>query len=152
MNWTAAAFAFFAAGAALAIVTGRRPSLCRQIAHVFALCGACALGLAGVAGFGEAVTWEIPSLLPPSGLVLGLDRLSSFFLLLIALGAAPASVYALEYTRDYERSHSMAAIGCAFNVFLAAMALVVMAQNVLTFLVSWELMSLASYFLVMTDH
>ena len=43
-------------------------------------------------------------------------------------------------------------MGFAFNVFIAAMILVPLARNVLTFLVLWELMSLASYFLVITEH
>src|SRR5262249_4762393 len=36
-------------------------------------------------------------------------------------------------------------------VFVASMILVVLARNALTFLVFWEIMSLASYFLVMTE-
>jgi hydrogenase-4 component B len=43
-------------------------------------------------------------------------------------------------------------MGFAFNVFIAAMVLVALARNVLTFLFLWEAMSLASYFLVMTEH
>lgn len=42
-------------------------------------------------------------------------------------------------------------MGLGFNAFLAGMVLVVLARNVLTFLVMWEAMSLASYFLVMTE-
>jgi hydrogenase-4 component B len=38
------------------------------------------------------------------------------------------------------------------NLFLLTMTLVVLADNVLTFLLLWEAMSLASYFLVMTEH
>ena len=153
LSWAPLAFAIFAAGAVLALLTSRKPSLCRMMSHGFALCGVCALALAGITGFREEpVTWLIAGVLPPAGLALGLDRMGSFFLILIGVGAAPAAVYAFAYTRDYEGRHSMAAMGCAFNVFLAAMASVVMAQNVLTFLVSWELMSIASYFLVMTDH
>ena len=43
-------------------------------------------------------------------------------------------------------------MGFAFNVFVAAMILVPLARNVLTFLALWEVMSLASYFLVITEH
>ena len=37
------------------------------------------------------------------------------------------------------------------NIFLLSMSLVVMASNVLTFLVLWEAMSIASYFLVISE-
>ena len=39
-----------------------------------------------------------------------------------------------------------------FNLFLLAMSLVSLADNVLTFLLMWEGMSLTSYFLVITEH
>jgi hydrogenase-4 component B len=42
-------------------------------------------------------------------------------------------------------------MGAALNLFLASMVLVVMARNAMTFLALWEAMSLASYFLVMTE-
>jgi hydrogenase-4 component B len=105
-------------------------------------------GIAGLGGWSFDVV--VPAILPiGGGLALGLDRLSAFFLVIIGAGVAPAAFYAVGYTR-HQRS-SGAALGAAFNVFIAAMALVVLARNVLTFLVAWEAMSLASYFLVMTD-
>src|SRR2546422_10473369 len=41
--------------------------------------------------------------------------------------------------------------GLMFNVFLLGMSLVACAGNIFTFVLAWELMSLASYFLVMTE-
>src|SRR5204862_6620245 len=83
------------------------------------------------------------------GLSLGLDRLSAFFLLIISVGAFPATLYAIGYTRHYK--DKLALMAFMLNVFIPAMMLVVLARNVLTFLVFWEAMSLASYFLVMTE-
>src|SRR5262249_22330976 len=45
----------------------------------------------------------------------------------------------------------LAGLGVAYNAFLAAMVLVPLAANLFTFLMVWELMSLASYFLVVAD-
>src|SRR5439155_23526454 len=84
------------------------------------------------------------------GLALGLDRLSAFFLLIIAVGAFPSTVYAIGYTRHYKEKQ--ASLAFMLNIFVPAMMLVVLARNVLTFLIFWEAMSLASYFLVMTEH
>jgi hydrogenase-4 component B len=92
----------------------------------------------------------LPGILPlAGGLALGLDRLSAFFLLIIAAGVIPSALYAIGYTRHYKEQQ--ASMGFMLNVFVPAMMLVVLARNVLTFLVFWEVMSLASYFLVMTD-
>src|SRR3972149_8506908 len=112
--------------------------------------GAFALGLAGLVGGSLQLT--IPDLLPIGGAALGVDRLSAFFVVVIAAGAIPAALYALGYTREYAGKHSLGGMGFAFNVFIAAMVLVALARNVLTFLFLWEAMSLASYFLVITEH
>lgn len=146
--------ACFALGAVGALVTARQPNVSRVVGHGFALLGAVgafALGAAGLAG-GSFSLW-IPELLPlGGGVALAQDRLSAFFILVIAVGAIPASLYALDYTREYVGKHSLAGIGVAFNLFLATMILVTLARNVLTFLFLWEAMSLASYFLVMTEN
>ncbi len=143
----------FGAGAFLALVTARSPRLSRVLGHGLALAGSgCALVLAVVGLMGGTLSWVSADLLPPAGVALGLDRLSAFFVLVIAAGAAPAALYALGYTREYEGRHSLAWLGFTFNLFLMAMVLVVLARNVLTFLILWEAMSLASYFLVMTEH
>src|SRR6266498_3161730 len=145
--------ACFGAGALGALVTARSPTLARIVGHGAALIGAMAalaFGLAGLAGGGMQL--NLPDLLPIGGAAFGLDRLSAFFVVVIAAGAIPASLYAIGYTREYAGKHSLAGMGFAFNVFVVAMILVPLARNVLTFLVLWELMSLASYFLVITEH
>jgi len=55
--------------------------------------GAAALGLHGM--FGGAFTLQVGWLVPLGGLQLTLDPLAGFFLLVIAVGVAPASVYAI---------------------------------------------------------
>ena len=144
--------ACFSAGACGALVTARSPTLARIVGHGGALLGAVAaliFGLAGLAG-GNMVL-NVPDLLPIGGAAFGLDRLSAFFIVVIAVGAIPPALYAMGYTREYTGKHSLAGMGFAFNAFVAAMFLVPLARNVLTFLALWELMSLASYFLVMTE-
>ncbi|WP_337287719.1 hydrogenase 4 subunit B [Candidatus Methylomirabilis sp.] len=144
--------ACFGVGAAGALLTAPWPRMSRLVGHACALVGAIgalALGAAGLAGGALGVI--IPALLPIGGFSLGIDRLSAFFVLVIAVAAIPSALYAIAYTRAYEGRRSLAGMGCGFNAFLAGMVLVVLARNVLTFLVMWEAMSLASYFLVMTE-
>src|SRR5207249_2181844 len=68
---------------------------------------------------------------------------------LIGAVTVPVSVYGIGYTAS--RREGLGRLGCAYNAFLVAMTLVPLAGNVLTFLIAWELMSLASYFLVVAD-
>ena len=141
----------FAGGAISALIFARRRDTCAQVVHGFAICGAAVMLVLAIAGLlGGTFDFAIPQLLPlAGGLALGLDRLSAFFLLVIAVGVIPCAVYAVGYTRRY--THGQASMGFALNVFVPAMMLVVLARNVVTFLVFWEMMSLSSYFLVMTE-
>ena len=146
-------FACFSAGAIGALVTARSPTLARVVGHGCALVGGIAAFAFGVAGLaGGSMELNVPDLLPIGGAAFGVDRLSAFFVVVITVSAIPAALYAIGYTREYAGKHSLAAMAFAFNVFVAAMILVLLARNVLTFLVLWELMSLASYFLVITEH
>ncbi len=142
----------FGAGAVGAVLAAHRPRVSRWAGHAGALIGAMATFALGVAGLtGGTLDVMLPTILPVGGLSLGMDRLSAFFVLVIAVAAVPSAVYAITYTHAYEGKSSLAGMGLGFNAFLAGMVLVVLARNVLTFLVMWETMSLASYFLVMTE-
>jgi len=102
--------------------------------------GATLGGLYGMAGSGWS--WQAPWPLPLGGIELAMDPLAGFFLALIGLTTIPVALYAIGYTHGHPRGV------LAFNAFIAAMGLVPLAANVLTFLLAWELMSLASYVLV----
>ena len=111
-----------------------------------------ALG-ATVIATGVPFTLFVPELLPlGGGLALRLDSLGAFFLVVIGVGALPAALYGVGYTAVYEDGRaSLRLLGVMFNLFLLTMSLVTLADNVLTFLLMWEGMSLTSYFLVMTE-
>jgi hydrogenase-4 component B len=145
----------FAIGAVGSLLTARSKRAARIVGCTMAMIGAaCALAVGLLGLTGATFQINLPQLLPvvPGGIAFGLDRLSAFFVVIVAVGAIPASLYALGYTREHERDHSLAGMGAALNLFIAAMLLVPLARNVLTFLLLWEGMSLASYFLVMTEH
>jgi formate hydrogenlyase subunit 3/multisubunit Na+/H+ antiporter MnhD subunit len=99
----------------------------------------------------EVQRMVLPIGLPTVGCHLRLDALSAFFLALIGLGGAGASVFALGYARH--ESHPERVLPF-YPVFLAGMVLVVLADDAFSFLFAWELMSLSSWALVMAhrDH
>src|SRR5262245_14515486 len=142
----------FAGGAMSALVFSRQYDLCRRMTNGLVFGGSLLVLVLSIVGLlGGSFQLLVPGILPlAGGLALGLDRISAFFLLIIAAGVAPSALYATSYTRHYEKKQ--ASMGFMLNVFVPAMMLVVLARNVLTFLVFWEAMSLASYFLVMTEN
>src|SRR5207237_6970799 len=96
-----------------------------------------------------AATLALPIGLPWLGAHFRLDALSAFFLVVANLGGAAASLYGLGYGRHEE---APARVLPFFPAFLAAMNLVLVADDAFTFLFSWEVMSLASWALVMAHH
>lgn len=94
-------------------------------------------------------TVALPLGLPWIGAQFRLDALSTFFLLVVNLGGAVASLYGLGYGHHESAPHRVLPF---FPAFLAGMNLVVLANDAFTFLLSWEFMSLASWALVMAHH
>lgn len=149
----AVAMAAFAVGfvSAMAWPSGagaRRLSL----AAAFVGCAAAlALGI-DVLQSGISWTWRSEALLQPlGGVSLRVDPLGAFFVLIVALTGAPASLYALGYLRDLDGRVRGRAVHALFNMFLAGMCLVPLADNAATFLFAWEVMALSSYLLVVSE-
>jgi formate hydrogenlyase subunit 3/multisubunit Na+/H+ antiporter MnhD subunit len=112
------------------------------------------LGLAAVAlsSIGDAVQGLVlPLGLPDLPFHLRLDALSSFFLLLLGAASAGISVFSAGYFRPSEGA-APGLVSLQYHTFLAAMALVLVADDAYVFMVAWETMALASFFLVTTDH
>jgi formate hydrogenlyase subunit 3/multisubunit Na+/H+ antiporter MnhD subunit len=94
-----------------------------------------------------STTLTLPFGLPWLGAHFRLDALSSFFLVIVNLGGAAASVFGVGYGRH---EHSPCRVLPFFPAFLAGMNLVVMADDAFSFLLSWEFMSLMSWALVVS--
>jgi hydrogenase-4 component B len=91
----------------------------------------------------------LPLGIPWLGAHFRLDALSAFFLAVINLGAATASLFALGYGRH---EHAPRRVLPFYPAFLAGMSIVVLADDAFTFLLAWEFMSLSSWALVMAHH
>ena len=91
----------------------------------------------------------LPIGLPWLGAHFRIDALSAFFLLVVNGAGVLISLYAIEYTaHDAEPGRVLP----FYPLFLAAMNLVLVADDAFVFLVSWEVMSLTSWLLVLSTH
>ena len=138
--------------AALAIALGRSNSSTAVVYGVtLVICAAALLGsvrwLLGDAVNASDVT--LPIGLPWLGAHFRLDALASFFLVVVNLGGAAASLYGLGYGHHDPTPHRVLPF---FPAFLAGMNLVVLADDAFSYLLCWEFMSLASWALVMAHH
>ena len=104
----------------------------------------------------SAIVQAPQSLILPLGLPdlpfhLRIDSLSAFFLLLLGAAGAGISVFAAGYFRSGEGT-APGLLCLQYHLFLASMALVLLADDAYLFMVAWETMALSSYFLVTTQH
>jgi len=140
---------------AIGVIGLARPRNIRFVARVlFSASAAVGLGLALVAlsSIGDAVQGLVlPLGLPDLPFHLRLDALSSFFLLLLGAASAGISVFSAGYFRP-SGGAAPGLVSLQYHTFLAAMALVLIADDAYAFMVAWETMALASFFLVTTDH
>ena len=92
------------------------------------------------AGAGLSLTWK-------------LDGLTVFFLFILLLGQGLSSLYALGYLKEYEEEKkSLLSFYVTWFLFLGSMFGVLLADDGFTFLLTWEMMSLFSFFLVLYEH
>ncbi|HOK65177.1 MAG TPA: proton-conducting transporter membrane subunit [Anaerohalosphaeraceae bacterium] len=92
--------------------------------------------------------WSIPF----GTFFIQIDSLSAFFLLPILVLCALAAVYGIDYLKAYQTHRNLGPVWFFFNLLLVSMLVVVTARNSLLFLIAWELMTLASFFLVTFEH
>ncbi len=136
----------------LSVARGRRPGFHRTTYGISLAASAVALVAAGmrlVADGGAVSSLTLPVGLPWVGAHFRLDALAAFFLVVVNLGSAAASLYGLGYGRHEEEPHRVLPF---YPAFVAGMNLVVLADDAFTFLLSWEFMSLTSWALVMAHH
>jgi hydrogenase-4 component B len=100
---------------------------------------------------GGAVTLDLPWEMPLGSFSIGLDGLSAFFVIPILLLAAIAALYGAASLRDNEPRGKLATSWLLYNLLVAGMLLVVVARNGMLLLLSWEMMSVASFLLVMFE-
>jgi formate hydrogenlyase subunit 3/multisubunit Na+/H+ antiporter MnhD subunit len=116
----------------------------------------CSSDLAAVAGFvlitGTTIAFSFPHPVTSIIFSISLDRLSSFFLLLIASVAGCVALYAMEYCEHMNAGQQRNILCACTNLFILAMVLVIASATTVAFLFFWELMAAASFLLVMYEY
>jgi hydrogenase-4 component B len=122
------------------------------------LYGACVVVTSGLAAIALAnlldpahpvLSATLPIGLPWLGAHFRIDPLAAFFLVVVNLGGAAASLFALGYGRHDSDPHRVLPF---YPAYLAGMNLVMLADDAFSFLVAWEFMSLTSWALVVSHH
>lgn len=111
----------------------------------------CSIGLisaVSVLWTGRVETLHLAWHVPLGSFFVQMDALSGFFLLCILGLSIAAALYGGAYLMAYRSRKNLGSSWFFFNLLVASMVMVVLAHNAVLFLLAWELMSLASFFLV----
>ena len=137
------------------LLLSKRPEAALRLSFVFlGLSGICA-SLSGATALlgGVATHTTLPLGLPWLHVILKIDPLSGLFLFIVGFITLVVSCYGPSYSKEYLGGKNPTSILTIFTgLFVAGMYLVLLASDAFSFMVSWELMSVASYFLVAYQH
>ena len=145
-----ALFAAATGGIALLPLTERTTRLANCIGPCGAVLG-CLVGLCAViAGTWHAsLTLTLPWGLPIGSCTLGLDPLTRLFLFpVFGLGAICALAGGISLRHTEAGTHNLGAHWFFYLLLILGMAAVMTARDTVLFLIAWELMSLAPFFLI----
>jgi len=132
-----------------------RHSMDGQWLAVLLATAGCTIGLVGVGVFwvsGDSAAVVLPwPLIAGAEFRVALDGLSAFFLCPVFLIPLLGSIYGLGYWRQPEHPSNGRKLRLFYGLMTAGMGLFVIAWNGILFLMAWEAMALAAFFLVDTE-
>jgi hydrogenase-4 component B len=94
---------------------------------------------------------RLAPMLPGGPWVMGLDLLSAWFLLLILAVGTATAIYGIGYLAPDRHERPTAAAHGLLAILLVALAGVVVSQAVVPFLISWEVMAVGAFLLVLFE-
>jgi hydrogenase-4 component B len=93
--------------------------------------------------------WSISNL---GSIVLGVDRLSAVFVCVTALVTIAVSLFSGFYVSHSGQQYSVRLFASLYFMLIGAIALIVLCRDVVSFLLAWEAMTIASYLLVAYEY
>jgi formate hydrogenlyase subunit 3/multisubunit Na+/H+ antiporter MnhD subunit len=154
MYFILAAITIFLLGGAFSFLCASRSRLSTALGVGGAVVGSAAAVIPAVivlaGGAVEPIRW--PWSMPMGSFSLAMDGLSALFLAPVAVLPGLAAVYGGAYLKGCRDKAAVGGSWLFYNVLAASMVLLLVARNGVLFLVAWEVMSLASFFLVTMEN
>ncbi len=140
-------------GGFLSLIFAKQAKSVRSVS-VFLLSLGCLWGLIDVtANLIHSVSDErIFEYLNVFSLSFKMDGLAAFFLFSVFFVCLLSSIYSFHYMGHEKKPVRVGVNYFFFSILIASMALVITASNIIAFMLSWEAMSLSSFFLVIYNH
>ncbi len=148
------AVGFLLAGGLGALLLWRQEKLIGWLVPAF-MAGAAILG--GISSLkvllgGVAQIFHAPWSVPFGEFSLRIDSLTAWFLIPTLVLSALSAIYGAQYLEPFRGKNRLGAAWFFYSLLVIGMCFVLTAQNAVLFLFAWELMAVASFFLVTFEH
>ena len=97
----------------------------------------------------HTVLWSIPDI---GKLAIYIDHLSSLFLIVISILFIAVSIFSFDYLKHYKLKINLKSFGFFYFILLASVAAIPITGDIFSFLITWEIMSVVCYILVITEY
>lgn len=134
----------------LSLVLYKKPLLSQKIGFGLASLISLYAAIFFFSHLGETMTWKLPGNFISSPLF-RLDSIGMFFSFLVSLIAFAVSLFSFDYAKFYEKKANLAVFASLFNAFILSMLLVIASDNVFSFMLLWEMMTLISALLILIN-
>lgn len=147
----------FLTGAIVALLVGVRINDGGRLANIL---GHGVAGIGSVIGLlmsvavlvhGRGIGFQFESVFPLLDFSFRIDGMGAFFLGLASLITLLASIYGYGYQRNLIPNRRLGSYSFFYNLFVGSLLLIPITNQAFFFLLIWEAMSLASYFLVVFE-
>ncbi|EAR54950.1 NADH dehydrogenase subunit N [Photobacterium sp. SKA34] len=152
LNYLFLSVLLYVIGAFISLTLHKQERLATKLSGILCAMG----GLTGLASSiptlldGQVISYQIASPFSFADCIIRIDALSAFMVFVISLLVIASAIYSLSYMKEYEGKGAWA-MGFFMNIFIASMVALVVSDNAFYFIVFFEMMSLASYFLVISE-
>jgi hydrogenase-4 component B len=145
-------FALCFAGALAGIVVPdrRNPALLAWTGSLAALLTLWASG--NVLWSGQVFQSELWTICGLGTLTISIDRLSALFLFVTGIVVLASSIFSASYLKRYIGHYGLKTLNAWYLLLFASIVLILIANDVLLFLLAWEAMSILCYLLVNFEH
>jgi len=143
-------YTLFLVASILSLVLYKKPLLAQKVGFGLASILSLYAAVFFLSNLNDTLLWKLPGNFISAPLF-RLEPLGIFFSFLISLIAFAVSLFSFEYAKHYEKKANLAVFASLFNAFILSMLLVVASDNVFSFMLLWEVMTLISALLILIN-
>ena len=143
-------YTLFLLASLLSLALYKKPLLAQKVGFGLASVISLYAAVFFFSNFDETLIWKLPGnfiSLPQ----FRLDSVGMFFSFLVSFIAFAVSLFSFDYAKFYEKKANLAVFASLFNAFILSMLLVIASDNVFSFMLLWEIMTLISALLILIN-